>query len=259
MMTNDTLNTGVDEGRDQELFDRISEHYCRKDLVPASRRARQLRLQQTVKRVLTGNQQAILELGCGAGFSASYLEGRFRKYLGVDYSEKLIELARTHVREQNVEFAAENIKDLRMPGAFDGAFMIGVLHHLSDADETVRRVAECIRPGGWFALNEPSSNNPLINLARQIRKRSDRDYSEEQVSLSRRQMSDVLNRNGFENVVTYGQGILSTPFAEVVMPQWFSVPGSFCSCGVDRGMEHLAPRLLNFVSWNTVAVGYRSA
>ncbi len=256
-MDHEELRTGIDEQRDKELFDRISEQYCRKDLRPGSRRARQLRLNQTLKRSLTGRSQSILDLGCGAGFSAEYLAGRFQRYVGVDYSERLIALANTHVHVSGAEFLATNIKDLPRDGSFDGAFMIGVLHHLSDPDETVQAIAECVRPGGWFALNEPSSHNPLINLARRIRKRVDNDFSEEQVSLSRRELTEVLQRNGFDSVETWGQGILSTPFAEVVMPQWFSVPAGLLACLFDSAVERVAPRAVQLASWNLVAVGRR--
>lgn len=252
---NQTWENQIDEQSDQALFDRISEKYCRKDLKWASRLARKLRLEQTVKPVLTGNDQKILDLGCGAGFSAEYLEGRFSEFLGVDYSEKLIDLAKRHVRVSNATFEAANIRDLDLADSFDGAFMIGVLHHLTQPDETVQSVVECLKPGGWLAVNEPSSHNYLINVARNVRKKLDKDFSDEQVSISNTELVTILERNGFTDVKTYAQGLFSTPFAEVVMPQVIAAPLSLIGVGFDKLIEAIGAGLLKPVSWNLIAVG----
>src|SRR5207237_823531 len=70
--------------------------YCAKDLAPSSRVARQQRLRQTLRCLPVGRDISVLEVGCGAGFTASYLEGMYREYVGVDYAEELIAYARTH-------------------------------------------------------------------------------------------------------------------------------------------------------------------
>lgn len=252
---NQTWENQIDEQGDQALFDRISEKYCRKDLKWASRIARKLRLEQTVKQVLTGNDQKIMDLGCGAGFSAEYLEGRFGEYLGVDYSEKLIDLAKKHVNVANAKFEAANIRDLDLADSFDGAFMIGVLHHLTQPDETVQSVVDCLKPGGWLAVNEPSSHNYFVNVARNVRKKMDKDFSDEQVSISKNELATILTRNGFTDVRTYAQGLFSTPFAEVVMPQVVAAPLSLLSTGLDRIIEAVGAGFLKPISWNLIAIG----
>ena len=84
------------QSRDRDLFDSMATAYCRKDLLPASRRARQHRLAQTVHWVPLANTSRVLDVGCGAGFTATYLQGRYGTYVGIDQSGKLIELARTY-------------------------------------------------------------------------------------------------------------------------------------------------------------------
>jgi 2-polyprenyl-6-hydroxyphenyl methylase/3-demethylubiquinone-9 3-methyltransferase len=254
-----TWKTSIDENRDQALFDRIAEKYCRKDLRLASRIARKLRLQQTVQHVLTGTEQRILDLGCGAGFSAQYLYGRYSEYVGVDYSEQLINLANRYINIPEAKFYAANICDMQFECHFDGVIMIGVLHHLGHPDEAVSAVSSCLKPGGWFAVNEPSSHNTVINAARNFRKRLDRDYSEEQLALSREDLKNILVRNGFTDINIYAQGILSTPFAEVVLiPSLVTVPFAWITAGFDRLLESIVPSALSTVSWNLVAIGRKA-
>jgi SAM-dependent methyltransferase len=82
------------EVKDRELFDRISGGYWLKDLLPAHRSARQCRLEQTIMSIPVSSNITILEVGCGAGFSAEYLRGKYHEYCGIDYSDELIKYLR---------------------------------------------------------------------------------------------------------------------------------------------------------------------
>jgi len=77
---------------DQGLFERIAPSLIRKDQVGYSRRSRKLRLIQSLKHV-PKPIPSLLEIGCGAGFTAEYLEGLYGDYRGIDYSKPLIEAA----------------------------------------------------------------------------------------------------------------------------------------------------------------------
>ncbi len=115
--------------RDPRLFDSIAAEYCRKDLLPASRRARRHRFECTLCRLPLSEWSRVLEIGCGAWFAATYLADRFGTYVGIDRSEKLIELARTYNARSGVTFHTTSIEDFRAGERFDLVFMIGVLHH----------------------------------------------------------------------------------------------------------------------------------
>jgi SAM-dependent methyltransferase len=244
--------------RDRALFDRIAREYCRKDLTPASRVARRQRLFRTLARVPLDGQMAVLEAGCGAGFSANYLRGRCSTYVGIDYSENLIEYARHHNAAGGAHFAAASIYDFEPEHRLDLVFMIGVLHHLADMDGALRRMFTWLKPEGWLAANEPQPGNPLVQLARRVRKRVDGSYSDDQETLSSRRLHRLFRAAGFVNVRTRPQGIISTPFAEVVLnPQFVTRPLATVACWFDTAAESLLWPLLAPVSWNLVAVGQR--
>ncbi len=73
-----------ESNQDQERFNRIASDYIMKDILPAHRLARINRLEQTMSILPVSGKIDILEVGCGAGFSAEYLRGRYNRYLGID-------------------------------------------------------------------------------------------------------------------------------------------------------------------------------
>ncbi len=247
------------QARDRALFDAISDEYCRKDLLPASRRARRLRLERTLSSVPLGSNDRVLEIGCGAGFAASYLQGRYRSYTGIDPSSQLIALARRHNAGPEVSFEVAELGSLDVGERFDVVFSVGVLHHIPGVERLMPQVGALLRPGGWLAINEPQPGNPLIRRARVIRKRLQESYSDEQEELSHRQLTDLLERAGLSEIRVVPQGLLSTPFAEVVLkPEWLARPLSAAACILDPPLERLLGSLGRRISWNLIAIGRKS-
>lgn len=244
--------------RDQALFERVALEYCRKDMTPASRHARRHRLLRSFAALPGLERPRVLEAGCGGGFSATYLRGRFARYLGIDYSERLIAFARQENAGAAVEFVVADITDYAPPEPVDVVFMIGVLHHLPDPAAAVRHMRDWLRPGGWFLANEPQPGNPVVQLARWVRKRVDRTYSAEQEELSRRELEQVLRTAGLEAIQITPQGLFSTPLAEIVLPLRTAALGlARVACGLDTLLERLLRPLLYRVSWNLIAIGRR--
>lgn len=248
---------GLDrQARDRQLFDEIAAAYCQKDLAPASRLARETRLIQTLKAAPLPDDASVLEVGCGAGFAAEYLQGRVASYLGIDYSANLIDYARRHNRRPGVEFEVSSIEDFDSPRRFDAILMVGLLHHLSDVQAALRKMVGFLKPGGYLLANEPHSGNPLISMCRRVRKKIDRSYSIDQEEMSARQCKELLENAGFSNVRIHPQGVFSTPFAEVVLgPQWLTTPLAAVACRLDIVLEQLLGRLLSRVSWNLIVGG----
>jgi len=244
--------------RDQALFDSIWKEYVIKDVVASSKIARRHRLRQTLKKVVLQRDTHLLEVGCAGGFSVDYLEGLYRSYTGVDYSTALIGHAIQRFVRPNTRFHAVNIKEYQPDAQFDVILMIGVLHHIDDLDYVLGRLKDMLKPGGCLIANEPHPANPLISLARAIRKRIDPRYSEDQKELEIEELERLFVNAGFENIEMHPQGVLSTPFAEVVMrPQWLARPMSGMACRLDEQLEKLPARILRPFTWNVVAIGQR--
>jgi SAM-dependent methyltransferase len=197
----------------------------------------------------------ILEVGCGAGFAAAYLEGRYRSYVGVDQSDKLIDIARSLNGRDNVDFVATGIEQLVVSGNFDLAFMIGVLHHLTDVEAAVENIVGLLRPDGYLAVNEPQPANFAITAARRLRAHIDSSYSDDQDEISHAELTRTLEGAGLIDVTVVPQGLFSTPFAEVpVGPQLVTAPAAHLACCLDLVLEARAPRLLRRLSWSLIAI-----
>ncbi len=246
------------EKKDRELFNTIADTYCKKDMSASSRPPRKQRLIKTLSLLPDSSSFNVLEVGCGCGYTAEYLQGLYSHYTGVDYAEKLIDYAREFNGYDNTDFVAANINDYEPEEKADVILMIGVLHHFDDYEATFRRILELLKPGGWVLINEPQSANLIIQIARKIRAVVDKSYSEDQLSFSSDMLKELFEKSGLENCRIVPQGLFSTPFAEVVFKPDFLF-GKVAGTAVlaDKISESVFGGLLKYVSWNLIAAGQK--
>lgn len=253
-----TDNTEGRTERDRALFDSIAHQYMQKDLAPSSRIARRQRLIQTLKpcAALLARQPNVLEVGCGAGFSADYLRSHYMSYTGIDYSEELIRYACANFRDSNVAFHAVDFHCYETTARYDIIMMIGVLHHMTDIDSVLHKCKSLLNPGGYLVANEPQPDNPLIHGMRRLRAKLDSGYSAEQEELTSAFVIGEYEKAGFREVASVSQGYISTPFAEVVLkPQFLFHPLSKVACGFDRFVESKGASRVSRLAWNTIVYG----
>jgi 2-polyprenyl-3-methyl-5-hydroxy-6-metoxy-1,4-benzoquinol methylase len=149
----------------QRLIDLNKEFYQSAALSFSATRGR---LQPGVQRILdtVPRDANVLDLGCGNGGVAAELaqRGHHGRYVGMDFSAKLLEEAKKKVPNtvSNIEFVEADltgefdqqsaIKDRR----FDWIFAFAVLHHIPSTElrvEFLARVKELLAPDGRFAIS----------------------------------------------------------------------------------------------------------
>jgi SAM-dependent methyltransferase len=141
-----------------------------------------------------------IDFGCGTGTSAPLLvEGGVREVLGLDTSEKSLQVAQALHGTAGVSFA--RIADYSPDGSMDLVFCNGVFHHIPPAEraEALRYVAGCLRPGGVFAFWE---NNPWNPGTRYVMSRI--PFDRDAITLNVREARRLLVHAGF--------GLLRTDF-----------------------------------------------
>jgi SAM-dependent methyltransferase len=103
----------------------------------------------------------VLDLGCGAGQLSQHLAARgAAEVIGVDISERMLELARTrwaHPRVRHERMAIEEASFT--PARFDLVVSALALHYVDDYRGLVERIAEWLAPGGVVVY---STEHPIF-------------------------------------------------------------------------------------------------
>jgi len=111
----------------------------------------------------------LLDVGCGPGFATadlSALVGARGRVTGVDASEKFIDRVKS-LNLANVDVSVGDVQELkgRLPAnQFDGAYCRWVLCFVPDPHRVIDAVAESLKPGGRFAIQD-YYNYTAIKLA----------------------------------------------------------------------------------------------
>jgi cyclopropane fatty-acyl-phospholipid synthase-like methyltransferase len=245
------------EEDDKKLFNEIAEDYFRKDIYSVSAMARKFQLQSLIsmyyKKFNRKNLGNILEIGCGVGASTLYLTGLYDNYIGIDYAENLIKLARDNFANDNNKFVCANIKDI--PGIcaseeVDFIFGVGALHHVKKIESVLTAIRDIGNENTVFGFIEPQASNPIIQLMRRTRMLIDRSYSSNQVFFKKNDIQEVFKKNGFKIIVIKYQGYFSPPFAQVILkPEFFFKPVVRLSMVVDDIVQN---KINNPLSWNII-------
>ena len=114
----------------------------------------------------------VLDVGCGVGdvsFPVAALVGPEGSVVGVDLDAEALKLAEQRRAAQglsNVEFLQSDVRSVDAARLFDAAVGRFILHFMKDPTETIRQIAERVRPGGIVAFHEPDSRltiSPAMN------------------------------------------------------------------------------------------------
>jgi 2-polyprenyl-3-methyl-5-hydroxy-6-metoxy-1,4-benzoquinol methylase len=110
-----------------------------------------------VERLPTGPDSAVLELGCGSGGTgkAVLAAGKAGRYVGIELNAA----AAASAAEVLTEVLVGNVEEMDLDArraSFDALLVSEVLEHLTDPWTTLRRLAQCVRPGGLVLASSPN-------------------------------------------------------------------------------------------------------
>lgn len=103
----------------------------------------------------------VLDVGCGTGVKSQYLLDKGLKVIGIDFSEKMIEIAKREV--PGATFHVADIKDLSgLQETFDGVLAQATLLHIpkAEAGDVVKGLRDKLNNGGYLyiAVKEKREN-----------------------------------------------------------------------------------------------------
>jgi len=101
--------------------------------------------------------QQVCDLACGQGIVARRLAARGAQVVGVDASERLLEIARREEADEPLGIRYQ-LDDARQgatlaDASFDGVVCNLALTDIADLDPALAMVQRILRPGGWFVCS----------------------------------------------------------------------------------------------------------
>ncbi len=144
----------------------------------------------------------VLDIGCGPGWTTLFLARAGYRTMGVDISERMIEIARDRAARENadVRFEVADMERLDLDERdFDAALFFDCLHHCPGYAQALARCFEHLRPGGVVLLLETT----LLHRFSPHARRTTRQYGVSELGFSRRQLRRALRSAGFSRITFY--------------------------------------------------------
>jgi len=132
------------------FWDRLADKYAAQPI--ADEDAYRTKLARTQAHLTP--EMDIFEFGCGTGGTAITHAPLVRSVRAIDFSARMLEMARQRAAEagvDNVTFEQGDITSIAIePGRYDMVLGLSILHLLKDRQAVIRRVYEMLKPGGRF-------------------------------------------------------------------------------------------------------------
>lgn len=138
---------------EQAFWNRRADRYAAEPI--ADQTAYQTKLAAT-RRLLRPDMN-LFEFGCGTGSTALIHAANIRHIRAVDFSERMIEIARGKADKagvKNISFEIGSIENIDLaPESLDMVLALSVLHLLRNKEAAIAKVFSALRPGGYFVTS----------------------------------------------------------------------------------------------------------
>lgn len=132
--------------------------------------------EQIVNSDNTFKGRLLIDFGCGPGRFIEIARKKGARVIGIDLSDA-VEVAHDNFKNDNDVLIVQG-DILKLPfkkEIADGAFSIGVLHHLPDPHLGFKRIVDVVKKSGWLAVSVYGQygyyTSPVVNFYRWIFKR----------------------------------------------------------------------------------------
>jgi SAM-dependent methyltransferase len=119
--------------------------------------------------MLEPTKRAVLDFGCGTGWTSRFLAKAGYDVTGIDISEDAVRIARALAVEEDVgglEFLAADYESFVPSREFDYVLFYDALHHAEDEQSAVDAAYRALKPGGVMFAFEPGSGHSKSSGAR---------------------------------------------------------------------------------------------
>ncbi len=102
---------------------------------------------------------SILDLGCGTGAFAATWMGRISRFVGIDASCRMVEMARRRKMELCRFVEGDMLGKPIDPEPFDAVVSLRAASHCQDVSRLVSRARSSLNPGGLFILSDVAAEH----------------------------------------------------------------------------------------------------
>lgn len=102
---------------------------------------------------------SVLEIGCGNGNGTKLINKCFNllKVTGIDFDEKMIQIAQKKVQDISTSFFVMDASKLDFPDAtFDAIFNFGIVHHIPNWKDCIGELRRVLKQGGKLIMEDLS-------------------------------------------------------------------------------------------------------
>lgn len=120
-----------------------------------------------------GKKIALLDLGCGSGWTSIMLAKLGVKVTAADISPDMIKIAKENAEKESlaVKFMVSDIEKGNFKNTFDRVLIYDALHHCPKEERVLRNAFQALKRGGLLLLVEPNIKHQKDVEAQKIAKR----------------------------------------------------------------------------------------
>ena len=205
-------------GRQQALYDHVAHDY---DQVFKPHVAdHYLRKRTDVVRELLPSGGTVLDVGCGTGALAGWIQRSGYDVVGVDASTGMLAEARDH--GVGAVYAGFSTALPFEDGAFDLSLSVATMHHLETPErvaDTIAEMGRVVRPGGYVLIWDHNPLNPYWPI---LMKRVPQDHGDERL-VSVWELLAATRLAGLKPVSAARTGLVPDFMPRLMMPIWTRV------------------------------------
>jgi|LauGreDrversion4_2_1035121.scaffolds.fasta_scaffold752583_1 SAM-dependent methyltransferase len=125
----------------------------------------QLRYEKFAEFLRESSPDSVLDAGCGSGDFLTAIPATVKKYMGIDFSEQMIESALTRVRNSvsyrngcDIKFNVGDIMQYSPSDKFDFILASGLTEYFDDIESVIHKLFNLTERGGLAAIQTPNRN-----------------------------------------------------------------------------------------------------
>ncbi|HQU86417.1 MAG TPA: methyltransferase domain-containing protein [Pyrinomonadaceae bacterium] len=111
---------------------------------------------KAIRASVSGEKLLILEIGCGTGKNTEFLRTFAEKLIAADFSEEMLEKAKSKIVSENVEFRRMDLRENWdfAENSFDLITCSLALEHIENIDFVFAEAQKVLKSGGKFYIGE---------------------------------------------------------------------------------------------------------